>query len=569
MGWDSDAHGANRKSTSTTPNLVRVSAEILEQDSFSDRASVIKQELLGPPLPGEPSDHVYQFSQPPWTVAELFWPNVSGRLYPEYRRWTDVFPGAERIWVPSIYVGFLTLWFALGGVRLWGRKRKNVWLTRVCLFFSIASLGWYGAVWFWNEIAPASLEPKLLGPQVGGLYWAMAMVLPKYFAFRYPAKLFLIASLCLSLLAGVQLRRARIKFLTKPVAIYVTLSVAILSILAVGVFDEAVSQLGPDVLFGPLDAIGCRNDLAIAVCHGLVIVAIACAIEQLLAKQQISRWTAVWMLVVLTMVDVVIANRWLTSEVDATAFVGAVPPSRQLAEETADRGNKGPLVIYRARDWGADSDWLHSSSPDRLVEIVRWQRRTLFPKHHFADQVRVIGSFSSIWPQAYEDLLNRLDRYDDRDVPMKSLDELVPLVFLRAQGEQLTGAWLENVLSNGVPEIKGAEIELVRFRNSTVDVRVKTEMPCQVCFSCLDDGHWVLSCREMTTGETINQPPAGTGQWLLCSSVEPGEYEISLHYRPISFWAGAVISGISWAGIGVGFFIALARSRPKWNNRKL
>ena len=54
------------------------------QSSATERAA---EGLLGIPVQGTHGDHIYQFSQPPWSLVELLWPNVSGRPFPVNQRW--------------------------------------------------------------------------------------------------------------------------------------------------------------------------------------------------------------------------------------------------------------------------------------------------------------------------------------------------------------------------------------------------------------------------------------------------------------------------------------------------
>ena len=158
---------------------------------------------------GSQKDATYQFSQPPWSIAELFFPNVMGKPFPTHQRWSDALPAAERIWTPSIYAGVLTILLALSQFRLWGKRKRHVWLSRIAIFFAVASFGWFGVVWLLNEglamfgLSELEVGGIKIGTQVGGLYWFMATFLPKYFMFRYPAKLFVIASLMISVLAGL------------------------------------------------------------------------------------------------------------------------------------------------------------------------------------------------------------------------------------------------------------------------------------------------------------------------------------------------------------------------------
>ena len=41
-------------------------------------------------------------------------------------------------------------------------------------------------------------------------------------------------------------------------------------------------------------------------------------------------------------------------------------------------------------------------SQNRLAEIADWQRQTLQAKYHLNQKVRLVGSFHSIWPRAYQ-----------------------------------------------------------------------------------------------------------------------------------------------------------------------
>ncbi len=368
--------------------------------------------LVEPPPDGSIQDHCYQFSQPPWSIAEMIWPNVSGKLFPTYRRWTDAFPGAERIWVPSIYAGLLTVWIAIGGVRLWGRKRRNVWLTRVGLFFAIASLGWYGPIWLMNECLPTNNQIKEIGSQVGGFYWAMVVLLPKYFAFRYPAKLFVIASLCLSLLAGVQIRSQRFEYLRTSNILFALVTLLGFGALTLGPIQEFSSRVAPDMLFGPFDRTGCVRDLAFSLGQSFAVLFVAVAAYQFFSKRGVSAAATSIFIVALTAVDLTIANRGLLAEVPASTFESDTEKLTALQAELSKRQSviDRPLAIFRSRSAPFEPRvWARTNSEQRLDEIVLWQRETLFPKHHLAQPVRLMGSFCSIWPSKYEWLMAHLD----------------------------------------------------------------------------------------------------------------------------------------------------------------
>ncbi len=125
----------------------------LGRQSTSKLAAAWYRPLVSQPVPGTPYEQSYQFSQPPWSIAEMFWPNIFGKPFPTNGRWSDLLPGADRVWTPSIYLGLLTVLIGVCSLRLWGRRRTNIWLSKIAVFFVLGSFGWYGAVWFWNEVA--------------------------------------------------------------------------------------------------------------------------------------------------------------------------------------------------------------------------------------------------------------------------------------------------------------------------------------------------------------------------------------------------------------------------------
>ena len=428
MGWEKSQYNLALRFPSFQDRPIRAS-DLHARD--------MKESLFGPPLSGTVTDHAYQFSQPPWSITELFWPNVSGKMFPIHKRWIDALPGADRVWVPSIYIGLLTILIALHGFRLWGRRRRNVWLTRVGLFFAIASFGWYGSVWLIYEMIPSERQITEIGPQVGSIYWAMVMVLPKYFAFRYPAKLFVIASLAISLLAEIRLRSYRPVFSTKSLAIYCLLTVAGLA----AILPHVIYGFFPaDRIFGPFNAEGCQRELVLGFSQAMIIIGFSVIA---------TRWSSaasrgpivLWVLVVLTVADLMIANRWLLAEVPSSAFTGGQLPIELLSREFGDRAdniaNEGPLTIHQSRETKSEPlVWSAQGSEDRLEEVLSWQQATLFPKHHLEHQVRLVGSFSSIWPAAYQSLLSNMEFFNNQPPePRGGTREVSTLTWIFCDGE--------------------------------------------------------------------------------------------------------------------------------------
>jgi hypothetical protein len=279
--------------------------------------------------PGSHEEHVYQFSVGPWRLVEYFWPNFSGRQFPENRRWLDALPWEGRIWVPSFYMGLLPLLLALVRLRLRGtkvargdsplpqagegqgvrvggkipgvfqspspspgsflatlsraREREELgrfrtrWLSWIVLLSVIASFGWYGLGCL------ESLRVEILGrgtpvvdPPFGGLYWLMTMLLPGYIQFRYPAKLLTVAALGLAMLAAqgwdqvlwVEPRRVRRALLSLGA---VSLFAALVALAIRPFWNGWFAHAEPNPLFGPLDTVGAAGDLLRSLLHATIL----------------------------------------------------------------------------------------------------------------------------------------------------------------------------------------------------------------------------------------------------------------------------------------------------------
>lgn len=170
-------------------------------------SSVEWSAMWGHPPSGTHLEHVYQYSQPPWSAWELFWPNFSGRIDGQGARWANALPGGTTMWSPSIYIGAAMIVLALAQFRWKRGSRRDQWLTRIALFFAVGSLGYFGLGWGLEQIGGDWGQ----GAPLGGVYWLLVVAIPQYVLFRYPAKLFVIAALALAILAARQVTK-----LSKP-----------------------------------------------------------------------------------------------------------------------------------------------------------------------------------------------------------------------------------------------------------------------------------------------------------------------------------------------------------------
>ena len=367
----------------------------------------------------DPETHhsdIYDFSQPPWSFTQLIWPNNTGKWMPELRRWTMFLPNVPKIWTPSIYLGILPIVFALSGLRFWGSNRRNVWLSWVALFFTLGSLGVYGFVWLIQFIGAGFLGREFLEDThgaAGGIYWLMVVGLPKYVVFRYPAKLFVVAALGLSLLAGRQFNPRQM--LNGRMICWLTTTVIAASVFAIfyvlapsfGFYDQVLSRMGNHVTLGPFDADGCVSDILTGLFSTIFILLFFAFSLWLVRSKKVSLHQAFFALTIVTCFELVLANGWLVLTVSSNVMEQPTEYDSKYQEFiTRAKNEKSPFgrILRMERDEGIPERFSSESSLERLEEIMMWQRESLFPKFHLDNDVPLVGSFSSVEFANYEEI---------------------------------------------------------------------------------------------------------------------------------------------------------------------
>ncbi|MFH1922217.1 MAG: hypothetical protein ABIP48_20325 [Planctomycetota bacterium] len=386
--------------------------------------------------PGTHHGHVYHFSVGPWRLAEYVWPNSTGRQFPVHRRWLAAVPAEGRIWVPSLYMGLFPLLLAIAALRLRRGDAQESWLSWLALLSVVASFGHYGLGWLAHEIQMAAgrdpSAPRLVGAPFGGLYWLLTVTLPGYVYFRYPAKLLVIATLALSMLAVRGWDRTFREPAPRPARGLLWLGgVSLAGALAVAALfpmrQRWLGHVAPDVLFGPLDTAGACLDLLFALLQTAVLCAagwwlLHCAGrdsrklggtgvspvclcnhgQDARATQEFSYPKAIAL--VLIAVDLAVANGWMVACAPADEWQRQSKLATLLQEEQARRGDDQPYRVFRRPIWMPPS-WSSSASPDRMAEAMRWDRDTLWPKHNLPAAVAVAEVQGTMKPYDYQVLL--------------------------------------------------------------------------------------------------------------------------------------------------------------------
>jgi Bacterial membrane protein YfhO len=360
---------------------------------------------------GEGPHEIYTFSLHPLRIVEFLWPNVFGTPFHGNRQWSDLLPIGNlpaKIWVPSIYLGGLTLVLALGSFS--SRRDSGApwrrWLGAVAVISLLASFGEYTGPLWWarfqpsltttigphdpQQVAPIRFDKELRDGD-GSVYWTLATVLPGFKQFRFPSKLLTLTALALTALAGQGLDRLlagdrRVRNLTAATAgagLVLSLAALGLAFVARPQFLAWLRSQHVASTFGPLDPAGAWSETTHALVHGAVIFGVALALALSAARRP--RLVAALALVVTTG-DVVVANaRYVLTVPQADFDKKSELLSIIEAAEKADP-SPSPYRVHRLPAWSPIL-WIEEASADRVRDFVAWEHDTLQPKHGINDGV--------------------------------------------------------------------------------------------------------------------------------------------------------------------------------------
>jgi hypothetical protein len=354
------------------------------------------------------SQRVYKFSLPPWQLAELALPNVSGKLYPQRNHWTFLLPDSQSIWFPTIYQGIIPLILAISVMTL--RRRKDTiaamlsWVLMLTLF---AALGTFSLGWIWNQIDPTTN----IAPRNFSLYWLITNIIPEYIDFRYPAKWFVLTSLMLALLASRgwdqfihRLPQLRQYLFLKLLILGIVF--ALIGILCIPLSNWIAAKLSgslADQFLGPVSSSGALRNLFTAPLHALIasIVIFAICIWGIYGRWQKYTWAPI-LIPILIVLDLLIANHWIIVSAPASHWQTESAVQRITSNSTPLE----PIQIYRARThrWYPPL-FAETSSPQRLAEALDWDRQTLRTRLHLLSPYQLLDTNASLSSADYESML--------------------------------------------------------------------------------------------------------------------------------------------------------------------
>ncbi|GIW92944.1 MAG: hypothetical protein KatS3mg110_0985 [Pirellulaceae bacterium] len=341
-------------------------------------------------------DERFRFGFPAWRSIEWLWGNSSGKTYPVVHRWSRAL-GERDTWFPSVYQGALVAAGLLAVGPLVVRCRLSRWMLGVLAFSVLAAAGQYGL----GSLANAVLGTDWPG-HWGSLSSLLVRVVPGYGWFRYPSKWMVMASWCAAYLAAAgwdRLHEGAFELLARrlgqiALVSFTGLVVACLGLWLFGPAWESWLNLYRDTSFGPIDPSGARRDLLLSLLQteGVCLAAFGFLL-MMRRSPSAARCCGVALLLVHTL-DLALAHRWQWVTLPAGEWQAFTLDLRRLAAY-APNGESGvlpeeaepkpgpvavPVALWRADPARRPERWASVSSPDRMREIVRWERDTLYPK---------------------------------------------------------------------------------------------------------------------------------------------------------------------------------------------
>ncbi len=549
---------------------------------------------LSEPEPDSHLDHVYQFSQPPWTLLEFIWPNLSGHPFPENTRWVDALPGAERMWVPSLYCGGLVFVLALHQLRFRRGDRHSILLSWLAVLFAAGALGWYGIGWLLHECGWA----KNLGSPVGGVYWFFVMVLPDYVLFRYPAKLMVVVQLAIALLAGKRFSELIVfPSQTKPWLSLVLLGLSLFAVALFPIFSPSLQDLvvPDDEIAGAFQPRLAAWHLFSALLHGCIVFLGAALL--IFWNRHIHRARGWWIVAGLSgvFIDLAIANRGMIPTIpkmDLEVANQFYSPGLFNIEPNSDAAFTDLLSVATR----LGEDYLTSSEPgvvDPLRRTARLQQIRLFPKHHLGlalqaclqqrdSPTRVHGSFSSIesWQTAMWQSL--VGTFPPARINFVTQPPIVAAQHGRNPHAKMSRAELQNWFTDAyhhfVVESNESDqtladsdkkisflfperVSWLAFRPTVVQIQCETPEPGWVLLCDLYAPGWkaqIMDLDNQTTREVEVQRMQGIFRAV---AVPAGRFQVVFYYQPDSLIRGRIISVATYVVIVVLLLVGNTASR--------
>jgi hypothetical protein len=355
--------------------------------------------------------NIYLYSLQPFRLVEFVWPNVFGTVFDGNTLWLGALPPRDadvRVWVPTLYLGGLTLVLALSGLRMRSGPGSEVesapwraWIVAIAAISLLGSFGEFGSPIGWARMSPSTARwisphagtgpaparsPQFVRDGDGSVYWLLATGLPGFAQFRFPSKLLTFTVLGLAVLAARQWdvlaagdpRARRRTAAWSVVLLGLTLVPLVLSVTWRKEFLAWLKVQNLDSMFGPFDAPAALAATQGGLVHAALVLTVSLALALRLAGRRPA--TAAALALVVTTVDLARANAQVVTTVPQSVMDSTLDVVSVIERAENDRPVPGPYRVHRVPVW-CPIGWGRTRSPNRVGDFVAWERQTAGPKY--------------------------------------------------------------------------------------------------------------------------------------------------------------------------------------------
>ena len=372
------------------PQLAASAAWSLQSERLQDRQA---EHWVQPPIVGSQRHQTFQFSLPPWHLAELTTPNAFGSFLPINRRISRLLPGDGRSWTPTIYMGMIAMLALLIRLR---HRCPGPWFAIFLVAIGL-SFGHFGLAWCLQTCTGAF---DRVDSAIGGPYWWLYQFFPGYDSFRYPAKWLTVASLAGAILTAQIVDQPRNQDLLERLSLRISIILAV----ALGLLQALrwYPQGGPqqrgllvDEFWGPFQMSGAIQEISRSLTHSLAILL---SIGFMIRFSHSRDWSrGRWQLALLTLIA-------LDLTISSYGLIYRVP---KQGERLAIEAIGGPIQ-GRNESWMRTQSesawpnvWRGESDAGRLLDVESSTRAAWFGRWHLASRAKVLNNMVSIRSEAF------------------------------------------------------------------------------------------------------------------------------------------------------------------------
>jgi hypothetical protein len=575
-------------------------------------------DLVADPEPNTHDQRIYRYSYSPVRWLEWVWPNISGDLFPSNQRWIKKWSANRPTWVPSLYMGLLTIIAACSVWNVRGQDRRRRWMSRLLVISLIAACGRFGLVALGERLAGDSW----LAGGVGGLYHAMVTLIPGYEFFRYPAKWLVFSSLAIACLAAWGVdglldresgRTARHGQSAVKLTVFVTAATMLALIIHLAGWTQAWfrgDSIITDRLFGPFDSQGARWCVTRALLHATLMGGLLLTLLRWTDGISKHRKGLGWALLLIGVTDLVVANHRLTPTASSGLW--------QRPSDRATELQRDHLFPYRVQQLN-QTRFFPARDKTRIFD-QHWQQanRIGLPKHHMLSErplelVDVAGSAAPLDWQRLEQAAASRQAFmamigvelvmtiqpartaNTRcEVTWQNVESAEPRFWIARYAIELssdrrrvlsTTMWnqianrppgavylsgptgavsrpLATVFQNG-PRRGEEHVKCVAYRPNTIQLDVLLDSPGWVVIN--DRFHPGWHAQFTTVGSEKTDRSANSAKpldircangWARAIWLPAGNHLVTMQFRPLEFLTGAMLSIAAWLAVSVYLWLA-------------